>query len=55
MEAHDFERFCKVTRTLWGFIEKEEELLAAHRARLEEGKHYQGESLLLVYELMQII
>lgn len=53
--THDFERFCKVTRTLWGFMQKDEALMEAHRARLEEGKHYQGESLLPVYELMQII
>jgi hypothetical protein len=53
--THDFDRFCKVVKTLWGFIQKDEELMAAHRGRLEEGKHYQGESLLPVYELMQII
>lgn len=53
--THDFDRFCKVVKTLWGFIQKDEALLAAHRERLEEGKHYQGESLLPVYELMQII
>jgi len=53
--THDFERFCKVMKTLWGFMQKDEELIAAHRERLEEGKHYQGESLLPVYELMQII
>ena len=29
--------------------------MAAHRERLEENKHYQGLSLLPVYELMQII
>ncbi|WP_373548228.1 hypothetical protein [Haliscomenobacter sp.] len=53
--THDFERFCKVVKTLWGFMQKDDELMAAHRERLEEGKHYQGESLLPVYELMQII
>jgi hypothetical protein len=53
--THDFERFCKVVKTLWGFMQKDEELIAAHRERLEEGKHFQGESLLPVYELMQII
>lgn len=53
--THDFERFCKVVKTLWGFMQKDEELMAAHRERLEEGKHFQGESLLPVYELMQII
>lgn len=53
--THDFDRFCKVVKTLWGFMQKDEELMAAHRERLEEGKHYQGESLLPVYELMQII
>jgi len=53
--THDFDRFCKVVKTLWGFMQKDEELIAAHRERLEEGKHYQGESLLPVYELMQII
>lgn len=53
--THDFDRFCKVAKTIWGFMQKDEELIAAHRERLEEGKHYQGDSLLPVYELMQII
>ncbi|MDX2071772.1 MAG: hypothetical protein SFV55_25290 [Haliscomenobacter sp.] len=53
--THDFDRFCKVVKTLWGFMQKDEELMAAHRERLEEGKHFQGESLLPVYELIQII
>lgn len=53
--THDFDRFCKVVKTLWGFMQKDAELMAAHRDRLEEGKHFQGESLLPVYELMQII
>lgn len=53
--THDFERFCKVVKVIWGFMQKDEELMAAHRERLEEGKHYQGESLLPVYELMQIL
>ncbi|NJK82555.1 MAG: hypothetical protein HC912_00800 [Saprospiraceae bacterium] len=46
-ENHDLPRYFKVMQTLFQFIKKEEQLLALHRARLED-KHYQEASLLLV-------
>ncbi len=46
----DFGRFCKVMRTLYGFLLQDSDLLAWHRRRLLPEKHYTGESLLLVYD-----
>ena len=48
--AGDPERYFKVSRTIWQFMNKEEGLLEAHRARLRPGVDYTGDSLLLVYE-----
>lgn len=49
-KANDMERFVKVTHTLYKFMQKEEGLLELHRQRLQEGLHYIGESLLVVYD-----
>lgn len=48
--ANDMERFAKVMKTLYKFMQKEEGLLERHRRRLMEGAHYTGESLLVVYD-----
>ncbi|MAT54178.1 MAG: hypothetical protein CMN32_06825 [Saprospirales bacterium] len=47
-QANDTERFFKVMRTLYGFLKKRPEILEIHRSRIEERKHYTGDSLLLV-------
>lgn len=47
--AGDFPRHVKVMRTLQNFINKKEELLAAHQARLAPN-HYAEESLLLAFD-----
>jgi hypothetical protein len=47
--AGDFPRHVKVMRTLQNFINKKEDLLAAHQARLS-AHHYAGESLLLAFD-----
>lgn len=52
-KAHDLERFAKVSQTLYKLMQKEEKLLTLHRRRLQEGLHYTGESLLLVYDFYQ--
>ncbi len=51
--ANDIARFVKVMRTLYGFMVKDEALMAAHRARLKEQEHYMGDSLLLCYDFCE--
>lgn len=51
--ADDFERFCKVMRTLYGFMQKDESLLDLHRKRLNPKLHYTEESLLIVWDFYQ--
>ena len=51
----DFERFVKVSKTLFSFIQKKEGLLDAHQARLEEGKHFMDSSMLMVYEMSKLL
>lgn len=51
--ANDPARFFKVARTLYTMIQKNEEIIPLHAQRLDAGKHYTGDSLLLVYELAQ--
>jgi hypothetical protein len=54
-EVDDFERFCKITRTLYKLMEKEEDLLDLHHRRLDPDRHYMGDSLLVVYDFYQSI
>jgi len=54
-KANDVERFAKVMQTLHKFLQKEEDILNLHQKRLQQGKHYTGESLLLVYDFYQCI
>lgn len=49
-QVDDFERFCKISRTLYKLMQKEEDLLDLHRARLDPERHYMEESLLVVYD-----
>ncbi len=51
-EVNDFERFVKVSRTVFKLMKKEEDLMTLHQNRLEEGKHYFEDSLLLIYDFM---
>lgn len=54
-QANDVERFAKVVATLYKFLQKEEDIVELHRQRLQEGKHYNGESMLLVYDFYHCI
>jgi hypothetical protein len=55
-QSHDVPRFFKVARTLYGFLKKDESLLALHQNRLElESNHYQKETLLLADDFMSFI
>lgn len=53
--ANDVERFAKVMRTLYKMMQKEEGLLELHQKRLQEGRHYQGESLMVLYDFYKTI
>jgi len=53
--ANDIERFAKVMRTLYKMMQQEEGLLELHQKRLDPRQHYQGESLLLVYDFYQTV
>ena len=46
----DFERFCKISRTLFKLMQKEEGLLELHQNRLDPERHYGEDSLLVVYD-----
>ncbi len=52
-KADDFERFCKVMRTLYTFLQRDAELMALHQRRLDPQRHYTGESLLVVWDFYQ--
>lgn len=54
-QTNDFERFVKVSRTVYKLMEKEESLLAAHQKRLEAAKYYSGKSLLVVFDFMDFV
>jgi len=48
--AHDLERFAKICRTLYGLLEKEA-LIALADQRLEN-RHYEGKSMLVVFDFL---
>lgn len=47
-QSSDFGRFCKVTRTLYKMLEKDEEVLDLHQKRIDSDEFYQDKSLLIV-------
>ncbi len=47
-KLNDVERFFKVMRTVYGFLVRDEALVALHQSRLDPGVHYTQDSLLLV-------
>ncbi len=53
--ANDLERYFKLMRTLLKLMQKDEELIAKHRARLDPESHYMGESLLLPYDFSRFV
>lgn len=50
--GHDLPRYFKVCKTIFTFMLRDEVLMERHRARLEAGKHYSGNSYLLSYDFM---
>ena len=53
--THDTERFTKVTRTLYKFMEKDADLMSLHEARLQYLSAYIPNSLLIVYDFYQFV
>ncbi len=53
-EINDLNRFFKVMRTVYKFMEKDEELISLHKSRLNPGKHFTGKSLLLSTEMCRV-
>lgn len=54
-KVNDLNRFFKVMRTVYKFMEKDGEVLELHRKRLEPGKHFDGKSLLLASEMCRVV
>jgi hypothetical protein len=54
-QQNDIERYFKISRTLWKFLMKEEDIWDLHLKRLNPQIHYQEHSLLLVDEFCHMI
>ena len=50
-EHHDCERFYKVCKTLYAFLEKDGRALSLLASKLDKRKHYTTKTLLLAYDL----
>lgn len=48
--VNDPERYFKVMRTIYKFMEKDEALMSAHLKRLDPSRHYSAPSLMLCWE-----
>lgn len=53
--THDPERFFKVCRTLYRFLEKDAELMERHYRRLNYVNAYREDSMLIVYDFYQFV
>lgn len=53
--THDLERFVKVSRTIFQFLQKDEELMELHRRRLIPERDYIEPSMLLVFDFMKFL
>ena len=50
--VNDFERFVKVSRTIFKLMQKEDDLLELHTKRINPEKHYSDESLMIVTDFL---
>lgn len=48
--AYDLTRFIKITRALYKFLQKDEELVELHRKNRDPQIHYMGDSMLIVHD-----
>ena len=53
--VNEIGRYFKVMRTIFTFLKKNEEILALHRQRLTPGLHYEGETLLVAWDFMNVV
>lgn len=53
--ANDFARFVNVSRTVYKLMQKNVGLMELHQKRLKEGVHFMGESLLVVFDFMEMV
>lgn len=53
--VNEIGRYFKVMRTIFTFLKKSEEILALHRQRLMPGLHYEGETLLVAWDFMNVV
>jgi len=53
--TNDIDRFFKISKTIWNFMEKDEEVWSLHQQRLLGKNLYQGKSLLLVHEFFKML
>ncbi len=52
--VNEIGRYFKVMRTIFTFLKKDEEILAMHAKRLTPGLHFEGETLLVVGDFMNV-
>jgi hypothetical protein len=54
-ESNDFTRFVNVSRTVYKLMQKDTDLMALHQKRLKEDFHYMGDSLLIVFDFIEMV
>jgi hypothetical protein len=52
--VNDLGRYFKVMRTIFTFLKKNEEILALHSKRITPGLHFEGETLLVAWDFLQV-
>ncbi len=53
-KVDDLGRYFKVMRTIFGFLKKNEEIFALHAKRVTPGLHYEDETLLVVWDFINV-
>ncbi|MEY3367048.1 MAG: hypothetical protein RI973_203 [Bacteroidota bacterium] len=53
--VNDIDRYFKVMRTLYKFLQKDEKALKIHRQRLKPSLHFTGETLLAAEDFMRVV
>ena len=54
-KVNDLGRYFKVMRTVYKFLQKDGEVLETHWQRLNQDKHFEGETLLVAEDFMRIM
>jgi hypothetical protein len=54
-KVNDLGRYFKVMRTVYKFLQKDGEVLETHGQRLNQGKHFEGGTLLVAEDFMRIM